>query len=62
MFRVDQVCKWTTRSSLDEAGVQLGQDVSWREGEGGREGGGSGQAIHYNWRHILHKSKILAIL
>ena len=36
MFRVDQVCKWTTRSSLDEAGVQLGQDVSWGEGGGGR--------------------------
>lgn len=28
VFKVNQVCKWTTRSSLQEAGVQLGQDVS----------------------------------
>ena len=28
VFRVEKVCKWTTRSSLEQASVQLAQDVS----------------------------------
>ena len=26
--RISDVCKWTTRNSLQEAGIQLGPDVS----------------------------------
>ena len=28
VFRVDKPCKWTTRSSLKNDSIQLGQDVS----------------------------------
>ena len=28
VFQVKQKCKWTTRSSLEQANVKMGQDVS----------------------------------